>query len=143
MTSYELNFKKLTKIIDLEALKKEEYLLYSSRGFMDLHANFLREEKDGRYILSLAHNYEQNGDLVNDPDVEIRVDERYHTVEALTYQDALTYNEVYFEKDGEVLVNLQLKRSLNQFLSKWLTNLSNQGFTRASQASEVKEMNAK
>ncbi len=48
----------------------DEYLKLKSGGFMDLNIDFLYDE-DGKYTISMAHNYVQNGDVMADPDMEI------------------------------------------------------------------------
>ncbi len=130
MMIYELNYKKLNKIIDLEALKELKYLKYTSKGFMDLHVDFLRREKDGSYVISMAHNYIQNGDVIPDPDMELKINPKFGVVEALTFQNSLTYSEAYIHKNGQILVNLPVKRSLNKFLATWLSNIRNQNYAR-------------
>jgi len=74
----------------------------------------------------LSHLYEQHGDLVPDPDMEIRVylDDDWPRAEALTYQDTYGYQEVYPEPDKVVP---ELKKDLNVFLASWLQNCINQG----------------
>ena len=91
---------------------------------MPLSVDVLYRERT-RLCIALAHNFEQNGDLVPDPDMELRVDLENQTVEALTYQDQRVYQEVY-PAPGQV--RLGLKASLNSFLSTWLANIESQGF---------------
>jgi len=92
------------------------------QGFMDLSYDYLTEDNHNHRI-ALSHFYKQNGDLVPDPDMEIRVNFESETAEALTYQDTYRYDEVY---DGEN-VDIKLKESLNEFLLQWLKNLIEQG----------------
>ena len=114
---YKSIYKKLDKlgILDVKTTK-----IMKSKGFMDLHIDRLNKN---RY--SLTHYYEQNRDLVPDPDMEIRVSHKDKMAEALTYQDSLSYKEVYPEEGG---VNIALRKSLNKFLDIWLSNLIKQGF---------------
>ncbi|MDP2954155.1 MAG: DUF1249 domain-containing protein, partial [Chloroflexota bacterium] len=92
---------------------------------MDLHLNVLSRTKNELRI-ALAHNYQQNGNTIADPDMEIRVYliHDWRKAEALTYQDTYIYNEVYPEP-GKVFP--RLKKSLNAFLTQWLKNLKDQG----------------
>ena len=90
-----------------------------SGGFMDL----VVENFDGKRY-SLTHYYSQAGDLVPDPDMEVRVDHANQVAEALSYQDSYRYQQVY--QDGNV--NLSVKKDLNVFLNQWLRNLTMQGF---------------
>jgi len=106
-------------------LKPGDYRKSEAGGFMDLHLDVLRRTEEELRI-ALAHNYRQNGDTIPDPDMEIRVYliDGWRKAEALTYQDARRYDEVYPTPDK---VYPRLKKSLNDFLAQWLTNLKNQG----------------
>ena len=98
-------------------------------GLMVLNYDFLGKDKDGNYRIALAHNYVQNGDVMADPDMQVRIIPEMEAAEALTFQQSNpnVYQEVYEEKDGKQLVNLNLKKQLNSFLNQWLTNLIQQG----------------
>ena len=100
-----------------------EYAESQVPGFMDLNLDLL--SRDGEIItVALSHYYEQNGDLIADPDMVVRIDTKAETVEALTFQDTYTYREVYLDGDR---VDLKAKKELNEFLLQWLTNLLDQG----------------
>jgi uncharacterized protein YqiB (DUF1249 family) len=114
---YEVIYKKLEK---LGVPKVKTTKILKSNGFMDLHIENL-----GNNHYSLTHYFEQNGDLVPDPDMEIRIYPKERMAEALTYQDQFIYREVYPDENH---VNERAKKELNQFLNQWLTNLINQGF---------------
>ena len=121
---YEANYKRLKKLIpDLDTLTVETHRKSKSGGFMDLSFEVLSRTTD-QFTGALAHYFEQNGDLVADPDMEIRVVPSMRMIEALTYQDQFGYRVVYPEAGK---VNLQAKEELNQFLGKWLKNLIAQG----------------
>ncbi len=98
-----------------------------SPGFMDLSFDYLRAEGDGQHVIALAHGYEMNGDIVPDPDMEIRITPATKIAEALTYQDQYVFQRVHDEYDGEPFVNLRLKADLSEFLDQWLTNCIEQG----------------
>jgi predicted metalloenzyme YecM len=125
-------FEKLVKlgIINQDGnLKFNEYLKLKSGNFMDLNIDHLSYKNDDRSIvISLAHNYIQNGDVMADPDMEIRIIPSMKMVEALTFkQDSIgIYQQVYLE-DGRF--NPTLKNDLNNFLNFWLKNLIEQGFS--------------
>jgi len=130
MDKYDQIFIQLKHMIpDLTDLKPADARKSESPGFMDLHLDVLtRTEEELR--IALHHSYEQNGDLVPDPDMEIRVYliPGWEKAEALTYQDARRYDEVYPEPGKVIPI---LKRSLNDFLIQWLHNLEIQGHTLA------------
>ena len=144
---YEMNFVRLEKILGHppDALPNRHYRL-KARGFMDLIVEKLPLcSVTEASVLSLAHYFEQNGDLCQDPEVVIRIfpqqpageaarflhfapstDPTYGRVEALTFQQAIPpiYQEVYPEPGRYAP---QLKRDLNRFLGGWLKNLIDQG----------------
>jgi uncharacterized protein YqiB (DUF1249 family) len=127
---YETMFDKLVK---LGILNQEghpvfrEHVKLVHKPYMDLSIDRLTSEKEGCIRISMAHNFIQNGDLMADPDMEIRIYPALKAVEALTYQlDSLgIYQEVYPEP-GKVCP--KLKTDLNRFLNQWLSNLISQGF---------------
>lgn len=92
-------------------------------GFMDLCMDRLGEEH-GKTVIALAHYFEQNGDLVCDPDMEIAIYTQEGRAEALTYQDQRHYCRVY-DEDGTK--DKALADDLNGFLELWLSNLIAQG----------------
>ena len=93
-------------------------------GFMDFHLDILQRKRDVMRI-AISHYYKHpSGDMIADPDMEVMVNRKSETAEALTYQDTYGYQEVYSE-DGSC--NQSLKNSLNEFLLMWLNNLYEQG----------------
>ena len=128
---YETIYKKMDK---LGLLDIQEYKKLISDGYMDLSIDVLNDNKEHKTI-ALAHNFIQNGDVMADPDMEIKIHKDLKMAEALTYQlDSLGVFQCVYSDDGKK-VNLALKKQLNSFLNKWLTNLINQGF------SNIKEEN--
>lgn len=122
-TIYQSNWAKLNRIFpDLQSNNSHRKL--TSLSMMDLNLDILSKSED-YLIIALSHYYEQNGDLVPDPDMEIRVDFANRIVEALTYQDSFGYQEVYPEPSK---VNPDIRKDLNRFLNKWLTNILDQGY---------------
>ena len=100
----------------------------SKGGLMDLHFDYLGKDKKGNYLIALSHYFKQNGDLVPDPDMQIRILPEMDVAEAMTYQDQFGYQEVYPDKgDGKEYVDLRRKKDLNKFLNQWLTNIIHQG----------------
>jgi len=122
---YETIYKKLD---ELGITQLTEYKKYKNPPYMDLSVDVLNaKDADGNKIIAMAHNYIQNGDVMADPDMEIKIFPELKMAEALTYQqDGLgIFQRVY---SGEYTVNIKLKKQLNLFLNQWLTNLKNQGF---------------
>lgn len=128
-TIYERNYKKLEKIGIIRFLEeKHEYAKLKREHFMDLNLDRLYEDKEKGFVdFAMAHNYIQNGDVIADPDMQVRYYPELKAVEALTYQDSFGYQETYAD-EAHTRVYPKLKRSLNIFLGQWLSNLNNQKF---------------
>ncbi|MFY0689121.1 MAG: DUF1249 domain-containing protein [Cyclobacteriaceae bacterium] len=129
---YEVNYRKLLKVIPHLIEKVNDGFtsgksVLVGEGMMDLNFDYLFTDDEGHMVVALAHNYEQNGDLVPDPDMQLRINPKLETVEALSFQDTYGYQQVYHEEKGKNLVNTKAKSELNKFLSQWLTNLIKQG----------------
>ena len=116
-------YKRLARVIPNLYCTKESSKSEAS-GFMDFHLDILQRRGDVLRI-AISHYYKHpSGDMIADPDMEIMINRKTETVEALTYQDIYGYQEVYAE-DGSC--NQSLKHSLNEFLLMWLNNLYEQG----------------
>jgi len=127
-TIYERIYKRLKNlgVLDLgtEAAKAK------SGAFMDLSYDHLFKNDDGTFVIALAHNYLQNGDVMPDPDMEIRVNPGAKMAEALTLQDGFGYRQVYRGNK----VDARARYDLNKFLAYWLNNLRKQRFSFKGQA---------
>lgn len=96
------------------------YLKLKQLGYMDLTIERLNANE-----ISLTHYYLQNGDLVPDPDMQIEIDFKKHSADAVTFQNSLIFQTVHLS-DGEI--NSKLQKDLNLHLLYWLKNLKAQGF---------------
>lgn len=120
---YETIYSKLEKA---GILKITEHRKIDNPPYMALSVDIL-EDNEKHMRIAMAHNYIQNGDVMADPDMEIKVHKELKMAEALTYQqDGLGIFQQVYPEPGKV--NPVLKTQLNQFLNQWLTNLKNQGF---------------
>jgi len=123
-------FEKLVKIgiIDRNGQPVfKEHVKLVHKPYMDLSVDRLMDDEPKTIRISLAHNFVQNGDLMADPDMEIRIYPYAGFVEALTYQlDSLGIYQVVYPEPGKVYP--KLKKDLNKFLNQWLSNLIDQGF---------------
>ena len=106
LSTYERNYQRLTALLGqpLADLRSGVAYRLQAAGFMDLVVEVLPQcPETGAMVLSLAHYFEQNGDLCQDPEMEVRVfppqDGRPGYVEALTFQQAIPpiYQRVYPE----------------------------------------------
>ena len=88
-------------------------------------------------VYSLSHYYQQNGDLVPDPDMtfvvitpdastpETSVTERSRGVEVipLTFQNSMYYTEAIFQSGGKWRISHTEQHDLAYFANMWLKNL--------------------
>lgn len=131
------NYRMLKPLIDGMSAHGENnhYRKYESDGFMPLVIEAISADENGRTVFSLTHYGEQNGDLMADPDMMIKVDHAAGTVEPLTFQNDYMgiYQQVYIERDGKRLYSPRLRTSLDDFLWHWLKNIEMQGYLENSQ----------
>ena len=83
------NFEKLQRIGIVNkngCLTFDEHLKLKSGAYMDLSLNWLFEDDQYQYF-AMTHYGELNGDLMSDPDMEVRVDAIKGTAEALSYRN--------------------------------------------------------
>ena len=123
-TIYQRVYDKLEKLVgnlrEIPEAKKSQV-----PGFMDLNLDRLSPNGDMTAI-ALSHYYKHpSGDMIPDPDMEIRIMPKARTAEALSYQDSFGYRLVYGEEGRTVSV--AVKQDLNQFLEQWLSNCLEQG----------------
>ena len=133
-------YRKLEQLIpDLINLEAGDSRQSVNEPYMDLHLDILSKTGRGDLRIALAHNYIQNGDVMADPDMEIRVYPEMRQAEALTFQQVggvQLFERVYEEKEnGLTVINLKVKKRLNTFLNQWLKNLLDQGHSLQSEDS--------
>jgi len=118
-------FKKLTKVIpDLHILNEHRKLKASS--MMDLNIDILQKESEVM-IIAMSHYYlHDSGDMIADPDMEIKINFELQYAEALTYQDMFGYRQVYPEP-GKYAPRAM--KELNAFLDQWLSNIINSNYS--------------
>lgn len=104
-------------IIDESGKMQADYMKFVSSGLMPLNVDKLTSD-----TIALAHNGKQNGDVMADPDMEVRVYPDLKMAEALTFRNDYMgiYQEVYPEP-GKYYP--KLKKELNEFLNNWLKNM--------------------
>lgn len=86
-------------------------------------------EKHGSQIV-IAHYFEQNGDLVPDPDMEFEVINGEWSPVGLQLAIGAYYRASEC-RDGRRFVNPRQLREQRQFARMWAKNLAAQGFARA------------
>lgn len=125
---------KMAKARDVDLSQPEAHFKVSSGGFMDLVV-----ENIGPNQVSIAHYYEQNGDLCQDPEIVFLVgcDGEWYAVEWTTPAVMLMgramggyrrYVEIDAEKGSWISGDLRGQKELAIFANKWADNLKAQGF---------------
>lgn len=126
------NYKALMELIPelLDSSKRTDHKRFEAAEYMPLSFDFLYRDGKNRYVIAMAHNGTQNGDLMADPDMEIALDPIAGVAEPLTYQNDYmgVYQQVYIERDGVKMYSRQLRIDLDNFLWHWLQNISEQGY---------------
>ena len=120
----------------IEHVLKSHHLLDAFQTQEDFHVRFdmpgyerLVVERHGE-LISVAHYYEQNGDLIPDPDVELHYPSWIPT--AIT--QALGYRrEKFIERDGKTLVDTRFHKEVSSFLAMWARNIKAQGWVEKGQ----------
>ncbi len=95
----------------------------NSTSFMPLHVEVIG--RHGHWpIFSLAHYYEQQGDLVCDPDVTFLVADQVHP---LTFEQGGIVRQVAVQFKGQAIhLNEQLQGQITDFCNQWLRNVAEQ-----------------
>ena len=109
-----------SKFVELfpDFLTNCKYLkLESNLGFMTLSL-----DKIGSNSVAMAHYYEQNGDLMVDPEIVFDIDSKNKTLTAISYQqDGMSIYKTY-EPDSDEQDNC------NSFVDTWFNNISTQAY---------------
>ena len=115
----------------IEHLLKTHDLLDAFQSQGSFHVRFEKPgyqplviERHGDMI-SVAHYFEQNGDLIADPDVELHYPSWVPT--AIT-QAFFGYRTKFFEQDGKTYVDTRFHKQVSEFLTMWARNIKAQGW---------------
>ena len=107
---------------------------------LDFHVRFdmpgyqrLVIERHGE-LISVAHYFEQNGDLVPDPEVELH----YPTWTPTAITQAFGYRREKFitRMNDMVLVDRRFDREVSSFLSMWARNIKAHGWAEGGRVSD-------
>ena len=116
----------LTEGVDIEADDSKK--VDNTKGaFMTVHVECVGTSNLGP-LYSIAHYYEQNGDLMRDPDMEFIKggDGEYYPISF--WQDSpLKRDEAVEWKDGEITgIKPKLQAELATFANMWMRNIKEQ-----------------
>ena len=111
----------------LEALK-EKPIRVGSGGYMPLTIESVGVGPRGFPLVSVTHYFEQNGDLMSDPDMTFEV-AGGKMFPVSFRQDSLGVHKVaVFQEDGKTFSRPGLQKDLGVFARQWDRNLKAQGF---------------
>jgi hypothetical protein len=100
-------------------------------GFMPLCIEHGGTGPRGLPLVSVAHCYEQNGDLMSDPDCTFEVEGQRWLPVAYQQDSVGLYQEAVTREGGQVRIDGRLERELRAFAARWDANLAEQGFLAA------------
>ena len=120
----------------IERLLKSHNLLEDFQNQDSFHVRFEKAgyqplviERHGGMI-SVAHYFEQNGDLIADPDVELHYPSWVPT--GIT-QSFFGYRSKFIERDGKTYVDTHFHKQVSSFLTIWARNIKAQGWAEGAQ----------
>ena len=126
--------KTVRKIIEqhggIEALKKD-YIRIENKPYMRLVIEWVGKGPNGFDLVSVAHYYEQNGDLMRDPEMVFLVTSQGWNPYSFQ-QDNLGIYQTTMDVENARVTHIYLKvmKDLRQFAALWDRNLSEQGFLK-------------
>ena len=135
--------KSVARIIELhgglEALRSKAIRIEPPcSGLMRLCVEHVGTGPRGMPLVSVAHYFEQNGDLMADPDVVFEVNPDSSKSGdwgpvSFTQHSTGTYQEAVINRDGKVMIAPRLVVSLKSFARMWDRNIKAQGYVTAFQ----------
>ena len=121
----------------IEKLLSAHNLLEKFHAQLDFHVRFdmpgyqrLVIERHGE-LISVAHYFEQNGDLVPDPDVELHYPTWFPT--AITQAFGVRRTKFITRMNDMVLMDTRFDREVSSFLSMWARNIHAQDWAQRGQ----------
>ncbi|MFO0848318.1 MAG: hypothetical protein U0871_07150 [Gemmataceae bacterium] len=99
-------------------------------GYMPLSIEIVGKGPRGGPLISIMHTYEQNGDLMRDPDLVVELIPPVNWWLPISFQqDNLGIFQEAVMLDGDRLItHSRLVDSLKAFMTEWDRNLGEQGF---------------
>lgn len=120
-------FLKLLSIAEKDS-KKAVKIDNSNGSFMPVHVEILSSINFSGYpsrIVSVSHYFEENGDLVPDPDMEfIIIDSKEPVIYPASFQNQLLYDRAIEQADGRWLYNRKTLAELTGFAEMWMKNIA-------------------
>ena len=118
------NYKRLLDLLpNVQTMAQGSAVKMKADQFQDLCIDIIQQKESVTHI-SMAHYYEQNGDLVPDPDMEIVLMHVTRMALPVHFQNALAYRVCV---EGTRVINGREFVDQSSFLSMWLRNIKAQG----------------
>jgi len=129
--------KNVKAIIDLfGGLASFPHVRLECKGFMPLAVEAIGPGPRQLPMVSVAHYYEQNGDLMKDPEMVFEVDTAgtFHPVSFQEDNLGIFHEAVFTNDTGQVMVRPRPVNGLVAFARQWDKNLKEKGFVDAARA---------
>lgn len=98
-------------------------------GFMPLHIEYVGKGPRGGMMVSVMHTFEQNGDLMRDPDLVAELMLSGEWLPISYRQDSLgVFQDAVLPEGDQILVNTRLAQSISQFMVVWDMAIGQQGY---------------
>jgi hypothetical protein len=107
---------------------RDLYIKLHSPPYMDLVIERVGESPNGLPLISVAHYFEQNGDLCQDPEMLFEVSDLGWR--PVFFQQAIPpiYREAVIWNGGSEFIDQRVMRDLTSFARTWDRNIRHQGF---------------
>ncbi|HEY3256290.1 MAG TPA: hypothetical protein VGJ91_20165 [Polyangiaceae bacterium] len=126
--------KKVLDVLTAELEPGQSRKITNSTAFMPVSVECLYGVRDGM-LFSVTHYYEQNGDLVPDPDVTIwRDKEGNYWPCSIQHANGHCSKPLELEGPGEILHNPRAYRALRSFVQLWMRNIKAQQGLKSTRA---------
>lgn len=104
------------------------YIKVENEPYMPLVIESVGKSPQGHDLISVAHYYEQNGDLCQDPEMVFEASP--HGWRPVYFQMAIppVFERAIIYEDGAVKVNLRIIAEQKSFARTWDKNIREQGF---------------
>jgi len=122
-------YAQLTELFPTIMSKQDSYVkLEAGEAFDSLNVQWISEKE-----IAVSHTYEQNGDLMYDPEIVFQVDATQLTATAISYEQSNMGKYETYETLAEAA-------DCNTFASEWFDNIEQQGYEPVEQKSFDEEI---
>lgn len=105
--------------------------LEAGEAFDKLNVEWVSENE-----IAVSHTYEQNGDIMRDPEIVFSINTDDFTASAVSYENSsLGKYEIYDESEE----SQAMKDDCNIFASEWFDNISEQGYVVSEKGNDIIE----